>query len=53
LIINAAVAFLLLFLCSQKGNAAIAAGIENERTTNEDQAARLDGNESALQLADF
>lgn len=53
LIINAAVAFLLLLLCSQKGNPAIVESIENERTTHEDQTARLDGNEGALQLADF
>jgi len=53
LIINASLAFLLLLLCSRKGSTFIAANTEHERTINEDQTAGLDGNEGALQLADF
>jgi hypothetical protein len=53
LIINAALAFLLLLLCSGKKITKVATAIEHERTDNEDKVARLDGNEGALQLADF
>jgi Na+/proline symporter len=53
LIINAGMAFLLLLLCSVKNSAKVATVIENERANNEDQTKGLDGNEGALQLADF
>ncbi|HXS36541.1 MAG TPA: sodium:solute symporter [Flavipsychrobacter sp.] len=52
LIINALIAYLLLILCSKKGSAVASPQIENERT-DENKAARLDGNESTLQLADI
>lgn len=52
LIINAALTFLLLILCSKKDSAYTAA-LDHEGTTDENKAARLDGNESALQLADI
>lgn len=53
LIINASLTFLLLFLCSKKGGAQVAAAAEDERTTSQIQDARLDGNQSPLQLADI
>ncbi|MBS1585626.1 MAG: sodium:solute symporter [Bacteroidetes bacterium] len=52
LIINATLTFLLLILCSKKDSAYTAA-LDHEGTTDENKAARLDGNESALQLADI
>ncbi len=52
LIINAALTFLLLILCSKKDDG-YRAGIENEGTTDENKAARLDGDQGALQLADI
>jgi Na+/proline symporter len=53
LIINASIAFLLLLLCSRKGGTSIAVNTDHEGTIHKDQAARLDGNEGTLQLADF
>ena len=52
LIINATLTFLLLFLCSKKGGNIVAATTENERPTSTENA-RLDGDESPLQLADI
>ncbi|MBL7719966.1 MAG: sodium:solute symporter [Flavipsychrobacter sp.] len=52
LIINAAIAFLLLFLFSKKGSIA-KTNTEDERPTNEAETARLDGDQSSLQLADI
>jgi Na+/proline symporter len=53
LIINASLTFLLLFLCSKKGGVQTAAIADDERTTEQIQNARLDGDEGALQLADI
>lgn len=53
LIVNAGLTFLLLFLCSKKGGVVKAAHTEDERSNNESKNARLDGNESPLQLADL
>lgn len=53
LIINAGTAFLLLFLCSKKGSTVIAAPSEDERTTEQTEDARLDGDKGSLQLADI
>lgn len=53
LIINASLAFFLLFLCSKKGVLSSDAGITNERATEQTADARLDGDEGALQLADI
>ena len=52
LIINASITFLLLLLCAQKNNVVTTTG-KNERTHNETENARLDGDESPLQLADI
>lgn len=52
LIINAAIAFLLLFMFSKKDSTKNVLGAD-ERSNNEIEAARLDGNESPLQLADI
>ena len=52
LIINAGLAFLLLFIFSKK-DSTIGVLKADERSTDETEAARLDGNQSALQLADI
>jgi hypothetical protein len=54
LIINASLTFLLLILCSQKGGTITNTVItEDERTTDKTENARLDGDQSPLQLADI
>lgn len=53
LLINAMLTFLLLFIFSKKGGA-IASAIENEyERPDENKNERLDGDQGALQLADF
>jgi len=47
LIINAGIAFLLLFIFSKK-DSTISVLTENERPINQTEAARLDGNQSAF-----
>jgi len=53
LIINAATAFLLLLLISKKGIVVTDEKVKHERPTDETENARLDGNESPLQLANI
>lgn len=53
LIINAAITFLLLFLFSKKDSTVITINETNERPDNQTENARLDGDESPLQLADI
>jgi Na+/proline symporter len=54
LIINALLTFLLLILCSEKSGTVINTAVaKNERTTDKTENARLDGDESPLQLADI
>jgi Na+/proline symporter len=53
LIINAAITFLLLLLISKKGGVISPDKADHERPTDEAENARLDGNESPLQLANI
>ena len=53
LIINAALTFLLLILISRKEEVAALNNLKNERSIHAIENARLDGDESPLQLADI